>query len=332
MSKAANKLLTIAIPTYNREGKLRSTLARIGDMIRSSQYLQENIEVIVSNNASTDNTLQVLEEFDKGTLQFCYFNQKENIGFDGNMRFLYESSNAEYVWYFSDDDVLFSNAIERVLDAVKSYSPEALLFSFVQPVGSTVRLFDYSDTVAVIDEPLQMIKLIAQSPKLSIYVYKRIRMTEQDWADIDQFFGSNYHFITLGYSILWKSASPKLCVISEPLAGCDVDFNKIRFSPETWGNYWVVYRHPYVKMVAPALEISKRQEAYYNQIQALFAVKTGVLEVEEIVASAYDEFAQALEFRWIWLFRSPKSLGQIACLKFGLVHMVVEYILAIKMR
>lgn len=293
-------------------------------MVEHSPYLQENVEVLVSDNASTDNTRQLLENFDEGRMRFRWVSQVENLGLDGNMRYLYQHSQAEYVWYFSDDDVLYPGAIERVLGVLKISLPEGLLFSFVQPIGSAVRIFDYPDDVAIINEPEQMIRLLARFPKLSIYVYKRIDLSEKDWDDLKQFLGSNYNFIAVGYTVLQKSISPKLCIISEPLAGCDENFNQIRFSPETWGNAWVVFQHPYAKKMAPFLEKIKRQEGYYDQIQALFAVKSGALKVEDI--STYDQFIRSLKVRWIWLLQRPKSFVQIFFLKFGIVPLYLKLV------
>lgn len=309
--------LTIAIPTYNRVEKLRATLAHIAEFIEKSPLLRENVEIVVSDNGSTDDTPTVLSTFDSGNVLYRWYRQEKNLGLDGNMRFLYQCSEAEYIWYFSDDDVLYPDAIDQVLDALRTYSPDALLFSFVQPVGSTVRTFDFPQKVAVIEDPDKMIRLLAQYPKLSIYVYRRLPFAEGDWSRLSQFLGSNFDFIAVGYTVLQKARTPKLCVISEPLAGCDEDFNMVRFSPETWGNAWVVFQHPYVREAAPYLEMVKRRDAYYDQIQALVAVKAGTLKVPDM--ETYDRFIRSLEMRWIWLLKKPRSLAQLCFLKFGLI-------------
>lgn len=275
------------------------------------------VEVIVSDNASTDGTAKFLQNFESGRMQFRWFRQKENLGLDGNMSFLYQESKGEYVWYFSDDDVVFPNAIDRVFHALTDCAPAALLFSFVQPVGSKNRTFNYDDEVTVVGNSEQIIELLAHYPKLSIYVYKKISLAKDEWNEVNRFIGSNYQFIALGYSILRNVDSPKLCVISEPLASCDEDFNLVRFTPETWGNAWVVFKHSFVKKLFPHLELIKRQEAYYNQIQALVAVKAGALKVTNI--ETYNSFIRSLEVKWVWLLKNPRSLGQVFVLKFGLI-------------
>lgn len=315
--------LTLAIPTYNRADKLRITLERIGGMIAESDFLIENVEILVSNNASTDNTHNVLQDFKIKGVKFRFYNQGENLGLDGNMRFLYRHSKGDYVWFFSDDDVLFQGAIDKVFAALKACLPAALLFSFVQPIGSSTRIFNYPEIRSVITDPVEIVQLLARFPKLSIYVYKRTELTNSDWNDLNPFLGSNYDFIALAYTIFQKANAASLCVISEPLAGCDADFNKIRFSPETWGNAWLVFKHPYALNAAPGLMEKKRQEAYYDQIQALFAVKAGALTAEN--PEDYDAFIRKLNIKLSWLFQKPKSLGQLFVLKLDLVPVWVKY-------
>jgi glycosyltransferase involved in cell wall biosynthesis len=297
-------------------------------MVEDSHVIQDRVEFVVCDNASTDGTAKFLQNFDSGVMRFRWFSQRENLGLDGNMRFLYKNSEAEYVWFFSDDDVLFPQAVGRILRALIKYLPVALLFSFVQPVGSTRRTFSYPEDVAVITDPREIIELLALYPKLSIYVYKKIELSKIELCELSQFFGTNYDFIALGYSLLQKTSAPKLCVISEPLAGCDEDFSAIRFSPETWGNAWIVFKHPYVKMISPGLEGIKRKQAYYDQIQALVAVKAGVLTVPDI--GVYDRFIKTIEFQWCWLFQRPRSLGQICFLKLGLITFWMRYFSRIK--
>ena len=76
-----NTLVTIAIPTYNRaDNYLKQAL--------SSALVQtyRNIEIIVSDNCSTDNTESVVKNFKDSRIR--YFKQKKNIGPYKNFNFL----------------------------------------------------------------------------------------------------------------------------------------------------------------------------------------------------------------------------------------------------
>ena len=109
--------LTIAIPTYNRADKLRISLIRAIEC--SEKY---NIEILVSDNASTDNTKDVVMDIQRMYPAVKYFRNKENLGFDGNFLNCFEKANGEYIWLLSDDDVIMPNAIESILEGC-NYSP-----------------------------------------------------------------------------------------------------------------------------------------------------------------------------------------------------------------
>lgn len=102
--------LTIAIPTYNRSSKLSECVDRV---IEYGKDL--NIEIIISDNASTDNTQEVVERIKKNNPEISYYRNSENLGFDGNFLNCFEKAKGQYVWLLSDDDILLPGAIESVL-------------------------------------------------------------------------------------------------------------------------------------------------------------------------------------------------------------------------
>jgi glycosyltransferase involved in cell wall biosynthesis len=108
--------LTIAIPTYNRAILLDLCLARIVDQAMRSS---ENIEILVSNNASTDNTRDVTGRYLSICPNLRYSENEKNQGPDFNISKCFELANANYVWIFSDDDLLLPRAIERIVPLLK---------------------------------------------------------------------------------------------------------------------------------------------------------------------------------------------------------------------
>jgi len=109
-------LLTIAIPTYNRAPLLDLCLGRIVDQARESH---EEIEVLVSNNASTDNTRDIITRYLKIYPNLRYSENFKNCGPDFNIAKCFSLARADYVWIFSDDDLLLPRAIERIAPFLK---------------------------------------------------------------------------------------------------------------------------------------------------------------------------------------------------------------------
>lgn len=67
-------LLTIAIPTYNRAEKLEVLLEQL---TADTAYDPTRVEIVVSDNASTDHTAQVVARF----ADIRYHRNETNIGY-----------------------------------------------------------------------------------------------------------------------------------------------------------------------------------------------------------------------------------------------------------
>lgn len=106
-------LLTVAIPTYNREKLLRRLLKSIvGE-------LSDCVEVLVSDNASTDGTEEMMHsEFP----QVVYYRNSTNIGPDSNFLECYRKAKGKYVWLVGSDDVVLDGALSRILSFLSENS------------------------------------------------------------------------------------------------------------------------------------------------------------------------------------------------------------------
>ena len=118
-------ILCIAIPTFNRSTFLNALLDSIVISIQNiDQKYVQFIEVIISNNSSSDDTLIVLEKyseiFDNHNLSYKFYNQKKNIGFDLNYLFCLKKATARYVHIIGDDDCVSLDYFEKILKVLNS--------------------------------------------------------------------------------------------------------------------------------------------------------------------------------------------------------------------
>ncbi len=114
-------LLTVGIPTWNRCDDIRVAIDSILSQLTDDLYPQ--IEILVSDNASTDATQCVLAEYKiKHPELFSIHRNAENLGFSRNVDMLFRRAKGEFVLVLSDDDALEPDAIREILFVLKEYS------------------------------------------------------------------------------------------------------------------------------------------------------------------------------------------------------------------
>jgi abequosyltransferase len=115
--QANPKLLTIAIPTYNRATHLDLCLSQICSQIKGYETL---VDLIVSDNCSTDNTNEVVAKYIRDVFPITYFHNDENKGMDVNFLNCFNVANSKYIWLFSDDDVLLDSGLQKIIEILSS--------------------------------------------------------------------------------------------------------------------------------------------------------------------------------------------------------------------
>ncbi|MGJ5136331.1 MULTISPECIES: glycosyltransferase family 2 protein [unclassified Bradyrhizobium] len=116
------RLLSVAIPVYNFGAFLPETLDSVLD-----QALTKNVEVLVFDGGSSDNTLSVVRQYLKRYTNLRYVRALKKGGIDADMARSVELVSAPYCWLFSGDDVMLPGAIERVMESLKRWQPDLLL-------------------------------------------------------------------------------------------------------------------------------------------------------------------------------------------------------------
>jgi len=108
------KLFSVVVLTYNQENLVVETLNSI------CNQTFKNIELVISDDASKDNTQKVIEDWieshkDRFANVVINFNKK-NLGISGNHTAGIKLANGEFVKYIGGDDILLPDAIEKMHD------------------------------------------------------------------------------------------------------------------------------------------------------------------------------------------------------------------------
>ena len=106
-----NPRVNILIPTFNRAIFLKQAI----DSALNQDY--SNLEVIVSDNASSDNTQDIIDKY-LGIPNFKYFRNETNVGMVANWRkLLYDYCTGDWAIILSDDDYFIYNSY--ISEAIK---------------------------------------------------------------------------------------------------------------------------------------------------------------------------------------------------------------------
>ncbi len=115
-------LLSIAIPTYNGSKTIRNMLNLLLE-----QY-DSRIEIIISDNCSTDETPRIINEYLENFPFVRYIRQEHNGGADFNFLQCMKLASGKFTMLISDDDIIIENAIEKILCFLEKYPEISLAY------------------------------------------------------------------------------------------------------------------------------------------------------------------------------------------------------------
>lgn len=108
-------------------------LAELLDSI-ADQGLPDDIEIVVSDDASPDDTIAIAESYRSKLRHYTFIAQPTNLGSDRNFLAVVAAATGDFIWLMGDDDRIEPGGARIVLDALKRW-PNA--------VGLTVGVTDY---------------------------------------------------------------------------------------------------------------------------------------------------------------------------------------------
>ncbi|MEO7851500.1 MAG: glycosyltransferase family 2 protein [Rubrivivax sp.] len=109
-------LVSLCIPTFERARYLRSLLQGLVEQMAAFPY---PFEVVVADNASSDDTAEVLAAF-QGQLPLRCLRHEQNIGCFANVQFVMLQAAGTYAVYLADDDCVLGEPLARAIAAMQA--------------------------------------------------------------------------------------------------------------------------------------------------------------------------------------------------------------------
>lgn len=119
-------LVSVLMAAYNREHLIGGS---IDSFLRQSYY---NIELVICNDCSSDNTEAVIFEYMRKDPRIRYIKNEKNIGFIKTMNQLFSSALGDFVCILDSDDFMADDRIEYQISKITELNADALINEFVK--------------------------------------------------------------------------------------------------------------------------------------------------------------------------------------------------------
>lgn len=107
------RLVSVCLPTYNRIEKLQIAIKKI------QEQTYTNLEIIISDNCSNDNTQIICKELQKEDKRIKYFRHPFNQGPTANFEFVRKQASGKYFLWHGDDDYLDKEYIKACVSELE---------------------------------------------------------------------------------------------------------------------------------------------------------------------------------------------------------------------
>ena len=116
--------ISVIIPAYNEEAYIEEAL---NSLVNQTLGI-ENIEVIIVNDNSTDNTLDIIGKFDYPSIKVI--TNDENLGAGESKNKAIEMVSSPYLTFLDGDDFISENTLEEGLKLIREKEAEMLIYNW----------------------------------------------------------------------------------------------------------------------------------------------------------------------------------------------------------
>ncbi len=225
-------MISIVLPVYNGEKYLKYSI----ESILNQTY--KDIELIIVNDCSTDNTSHIIDEYRKKDSRITIVNNTTNQKLPKSLNIGFSHCKGEYYTWTSDDNIMLPSAMEKLLYDIQKKGAD-LAFSRCETINSDGKIIGRTELYNDLNE------LYCNNIVLASFLYKKEVHDELNGYDVNKFLVEDYDF--------WLRAYRKFKFYFEPEI-----LYQIRFHSQNLG----VTRLEQVKLCK--IELLKENLSYIN--------------------------------------------------------------------
>ncbi len=127
--ESSSPLVSIGLPVFNGSNFIEAAI----ESILSQSY--SNLELIICDNASTDETVALCKRFVEKDPRVEYFRQEKNLGATRNFNSTFEKTRGKYFKWASHDDLLGPNYIADCVNFLEQHNDYIICWPHMDYVG-----------------------------------------------------------------------------------------------------------------------------------------------------------------------------------------------------
>ena len=208
MNKNNNPLVTVGIPVFNGDKFIKRRL----DSILNQTY--DNFEIIISDNASTDDTSKICQNIINDEENIHYHLQKKNIGYVSNFNYLIKNASGKYFVMAGVDDLWEPTFLEKNVKILEVNE------NIVGSIGA-VKMFGHSENLPKTSKLILKLKKIIRKQNVDV-IEKHVMSSKGDFnKKVDRYLRFNQGSFCYG---LFRTNLLQKNIIPGPLGFWDLVF------------------------------------------------------------------------------------------------------------
>jgi abequosyltransferase len=222
-------LLSICIPTYNRSNYIDQLLASIAKDPYASQ-----VAICISDNASQDNTVEIVHKWIDYGLQITFKRATENRGPDQNYLMVASLAKTPFIWFMGSDDLIIPYRIQDILKMIETFSYcSCFLFTRVnrdlnlkyQGIQEFVKIKQTDPEIFNFYHKKERHQYFKKAYNIGAYFsyLSAIIVKRDSWNSVsceEKYIGTGYSHTSVILKFLGNKESSQLCISRLPIVDC----------------------------------------------------------------------------------------------------------------
>ena len=192
-------LITIAIPVYNVEQYLRRCL----DSIINQDIA--DCEILLVNDGSTDNSLQICKEYASKN-DFIRLINQDNQGLASVRNTCIREANGEYISFVDSDDFIIDGAYDNFKRLIEKFDADVIVYGCINEYGNVNSDYSYKNSTEVITEftPQEAIDSIFIDPRIEVITCNKV-IRKKLFDGVNYPVGRLYEDMFTNYKVISKA-------------------------------------------------------------------------------------------------------------------------------